>query len=153
MARPIQRRGATLKLGGREATMTLTATPILRTGVKIYCVNVNIFISNSVHLGNESAPYESEIRVDIRLKAASTLRKQAGQAFEGCKILVQLFVFSTISKLGAKWLLFQLQFITRLIPWTIEPTSRMRRFLSVFTSFKTAKWFTRWLFALKYFIS
>ena len=54
MARPIQRRGATLKLGAREATMTLTATPILRTGVNIYCVNVNIFISNSVHLGNES---------------------------------------------------------------------------------------------------
>ena len=107
MARPIQRRGATLKLGGREATMTLTATPVLRTGVKIYCVNVNIFISNSVHLGNESAPYESEIKVDIRLKAASTLRKQAGQALEGCKILVELFVFSTILKLGAKLLLFQ----------------------------------------------
>ena len=81
MARPIQRRGATLKLGGREATMTLTATPILRTGVTIYCI----------HLGNESTPYESEINVDIRLKAASTLRKQAGQALDGCKILVELF--------------------------------------------------------------
>ena len=106
MTRPIQRRGATLKLGAREATMTLTATPILRTGVNIYCVNVNIFISNSVQLGNGSTPYESEIN-GIRLKAASTLRKQAGQALEGCKILVELFVFSTILKLGAKLLLFQ----------------------------------------------
>ena len=61
--------------------MTLTATPILRTGVTIYCI----------HLGNESTPYESEINVDIRLKAASTLRKQAGQALDGCKILVELF--------------------------------------------------------------
>ena len=89
--------------------MTLTATPILRTGVNKYCVNVNIFISNSLQLGNESTPYESEINVDIRLKAASTLRKQAGQALEGCKILVEFLVFSTNSKLGAKWLAFQLR--------------------------------------------
>ena len=61
---------------------------------------MSTFLSQIVYTKEMKAPtYESEINVDTRLKAASTLRKQAGQALEGCKILVELFVFSTISKL------------------------------------------------------
>ena len=78
------------KVGGEGGNYDIDSHANIEDRCK-HCVNVNIFISNSLQLGNESTPYESEINVDIRLKAASTLRKQAGQALDGCKILVELF--------------------------------------------------------------
>ena len=45
------------------------------------------------------------IIVDTRLSAAATLREEAGQALEGCRILVSLITF-VVSRILSVWTFF-----------------------------------------------
>jgi len=58
--------------------------------VTIYIAEAHPAERGHFKVGGEGGNYDidSHANIEDRLKAASTLRKQAGQALEGCKILV-----------------------------------------------------------------